>query len=135
MANKIDSNEDSFTIDVNGSKTGKNYAGTFNCKLFLSFNDELTRDNLRRFLLGPSAGEPTVRVANMADLLSEVGVRVTDGPSWFLDSGRGQNLFDDEPLAEIYKKCIEASEKPLKEMQKKAEEAKKNLAAQNDAVA
>jgi hypothetical protein len=132
--NRVDSNEDSFTINVTGTKTGTNYAGKFTAKIYLSFADELARDNLRRFLLGPSPGVPTERIANMADLLSEVAVRVNEGPSWFIDSDRGQTL-KDEPLQAIYKECIAVSQKPIEEMKAKAAEAKKNLAAQDEVVA
>lgn len=125
----VNDNEDSFNIDVTGSKTGKNYVGQFKAIKFLSFNNELQIDALRRQLLGNAVGTPTERAANEAELLANVGIRVTDGPSWFNDTNGLLNCFDDEPLSSVYSQCVAVTNKAMDAVKKKAEDAKKSLAA------
>jgi hypothetical protein len=127
----MNTNEETFTINVDGSKTATNYSGKFTAIKFLSFADELAIDALRRSLLSNAVGIPTERIANAAELLANVGIRVTEGPSWFMDADRGVTLKDDEPLAELYSKCLEVSKKALDAVKTKAEEAKKNLTKQD----
>lgn len=125
---KVENNQESFTVNVTGSKTGRNYSGQLSAKQFLSFNDELQIDNLRRKLLGDAPGVPTERAANEAELLANVGVRVTDAPSWFVDTNGLVTALDDEPLSEVYKQCVAVTQKAMDAVKKKAEDAKTNLA-------
>lgn len=127
----VNNNEDSFNVDVTGSKTGTNYKGPFKAKIWLSFQDELNIDAIRRQLLGNALPGAPERVANEAELLANIAVRVTDGPSWFTDTnGLLHSTFDDEPLQEVYKQCVAVTAKAMDAVKKKAEDAKKNLAVQ-----
>jgi hypothetical protein len=133
MAN---SNEETFTINVTGLKTGENYAGKFRVYRWLSFGQELQRDNLRRQLLGPAAGTPSDGVVNVADILSDLGVRIIEGPSWWMESQGGTTILDAEVVSELWKQVMAVPNKAMEELKKKAESAKTNVAAQNaDVVA
>lgn len=121
----IKDNDESFTVDITGSTTGEQFKGTFKAKKWLSLEDELIRDNKRRELLGPAPGAVPPRIGNMATVLSELFVRITEAPSWWGEDGR--TLKDDEPASEIYKKALEISEKAISEVKNKGKEAKKDL--------
>ena len=129
-------NTDTFIMNVTGAKTGINYAGKFTVKVWLSFGDELQKDNLRRSLLGPAAGTPADGVVNVADILSDLGVRIIEGPSWWTESQGGTTVLDSEAISELWKKTMDVPTKAMEALKKTAEVAKVNVAAQEtDAVA
>ena len=134
MANN--SNTDTFTINVTGTKTGQNYAGKFTVKVWLSFGDELNRDGLRRSLLGPAAGTPADGVVNVAEVLSDLGIRIVEGPSWWQESQGGTTILDAEVISELWKQTMAVPTKAMEALKKTAETSKVNVAAQEtDAVA
>ena len=134
MANN--SNTDTFTINVTGTKTGQNYAGKFTVKVWLSFGDELNRDGLRRSLLGPAAGTPADGVVNVAEVLSDLGIRIVEGPSWWQESQGGTTILDAEVISELWKQTMAVPTKAMEALKKTAETSKVNVATQEtDAVA
>jgi hypothetical protein len=119
-----------FIIDEIGELTGTIYKGKFSAKRFLSHNDHLTQDRLKRELLGgvnPEHAGP--RAVSIAEVVSQCMVRLDpkELPSWWKDSANGLNLVDEKPLATVYEKVMEIETKSLEEVQKKAEDAKKQL--------
>ena len=122
-------NEESFTVNINGSKTGTNYAGKFRARVWLSFGEELARDNLRRSLLGPATGTPAPGVVNVADVLSDLGIRIIEGPSWWQESNGGANILDSEVISELWDKCMDIPTKAMEALKEKAAAAKTNLAS------
>jgi len=129
MANN--SNEETFTINVTGAKTGTNYAGTFTVKRWLSFGEELSRDNLRRSLLGPATGAVPSGVVNVAEILADLGIRIVKGPSWWQESQGGTTILDSEVVSELWDKTMDVPTKAMEELKKKAEVAKASVATQD----
>jgi len=122
-------NHESFTIDVTGEQTGDRKVGKFTVKKRLSFRDQLTRDNLRRSLLGPAVGQPLPRALSAANIFSELGVRIVEAPSWWNDNDNGMDLEDDKVVAAVYDKTMEVEEKALKALSKEAEKAVEDVKA------
>ncbi len=129
MPEKTNPNLVTFTIDVVGTTTGDRKVGKFTAKKRLSFRDQLTRDNLRRQLLGPAVGQPLPRALSAANVFSELGVRIVEAPSWWTDNDGGMDLEDDEVVAAVYEKAMEAEEEALKALKKDAEKATDDIKA------
>src|ERR1700743_326806 len=97
-------NEDTVEINVVGSTTGKVYDGKFKIKIWLSLEDELIRENKFRELIGPSNNNPSERALDLAGGLSELFVRVLEGPAWWFDPNA---KLDTEPAQDLLKKTME----------------------------
>ena len=124
-------NEKEFPINVNGTKTGENYAGKFKAKKFLSHLDDLTMDNLRRQFLGPAPGTPYPRIESQAEALAETAVCLIEAPNWWKEADNGASLLDDEPLQEVVNECRRIREEALKAVKDAAKPAKEELAKQD----
>lgn len=116
-------NEGTFTIDLEGETTGERFTGKFKTKLKLSHRDSITKDNIKRDLLGRDPDKAGGRAQSLAFISSELTVRIIDSPIWFKESSFGLDLLDDSVLAEIYKKAIDLEKAEFDRLHKKAEEA------------
>jgi hypothetical protein len=121
-------NSEDFVVQLVGDTTGTDWTGKFTAKKRLSFNDQLRRDLLRRQMLGTAEAKPSDRAASMADVFSELMVRLVTSPSWWTDNDEGRELSDENVIVEVYKKALEVEQKALEALQKKATEAKEDLA-------
>jgi hypothetical protein len=120
--------ESSFTVNVTGETTGEVFPGVFKVKTRLSFRDALERDKIRRALLGSDPDGASIRANSIADVFSELAVRIVDAPSWWANSANGMDLSDDNVVAEVYKQAMEAAKASVAEVTTKADAAKKDLA-------
>lgn len=122
------SNSANFTISVLGDKTNTTWAGEFSCKPLLSHRDELVRDSRKRELLGavnPQFADP--RALNQADVFAELFVRLTKAPSFWVESGNGLDLLDDNVVAAIYREVMRLEKEAFDAIKKQAETAKADL--------
>jgi hypothetical protein len=95
----------------------------------LSYRDILTRDQRRRDLLGGTNPEfATPDALESAEILSELSVRVIEGPSWWKTSNGGIDLVDTTPLNSLYIQIMKDEVEALEAMKKKAEANKADLA-------
>lgn len=124
-----------FTITEVGERTGETFAGTFTTKVFLSFDEEMTQDRLRRQFLGENAIDATPRAADQAMVFSELAVRLVDAPAWWEDSRNGRGLFDDNVVKAVYDAAMKPEADRLAEAEKKAKEAKDALRKEAKEVA
>lgn len=117
-----------FSIHVEGDATGKTWTGDFRAKIRLSRRDIITRDRIRREMLGSAGGTPDQHASELALAYSELKVRITDAPAWFLESDYGLDMEDESPMANVYQKAIkievEEIQRKVKEAQAKADEMK-----------
>ena len=120
-------NEGYFDINLVGDVTGEKWLGKFKCKLRLSHRDTLSKDNLRRQLLGENPALATERASSLAFIASELSVRLTDAPPWWRGSDNGLELEDDNIMAEIYANCVRLEKELYDKTHKKAEEASDEL--------
>lgn len=117
-----------FTVSLDGDKTGTKWHGEFTVKTLLSHRDELRRDQVRRELLGGVSPEhATVRSLNQADVFSELAARIIKAPSWWNESGAGLDLCDDNVIATVYSKTMEAEKDVLNRIKKDADQANEEL--------
>ena len=107
-------NEGSFSISLTGDVTQEKWLGNFKCKLRLSHRDSLAKDVYRRQLLGANPDQASGRAASLAFIASELSVRITSAPAWFMASDNGLELSDDNVLAAIYDECTKKEKEPIK---------------------
>lgn len=119
--------ESSFTIDVIGETTGDPYRGVFKVRLRLSHRDTLRKDQIRRDLLGTSPEAASNQAILLADVMSELVVRVIEAPSFWTSNGNGLDLPDEAPVAEVYKQTMAAANAATEAIKKAGEAALKDL--------
>ena len=125
---EINANQADFTVSATGEVSGRTLSGKFTVKRRLSFKDQLAKDNRRRELLGPAKGEPSASMTALAEVMSELYVRVVDAPSWWKDSDDGLNLEDDAIVGAVYNKTMEIAVESNVTLKAAADKAKADLA-------
>ena len=103
---------------------GKKYDGQFTvlCSLNMGQRHMLELEQTR--LLGNYAA-PTAGLEGIALVLSNLRVKIVDGPNWWLQSAGGTNIEDEDALVTLYRKLQEAEvawKNDLLEKAKKAQE-------------
>lgn len=117
-----------FSVSMDGDKTGTKWHGEFTVKTLLSHRDELRRDQLRRELLGGVNPEfASIRSLNQADVFSDLAVRIIKSPSWWAESSGGLDLSDDNVVATVYSKTMDAEKEVLNRLKKDGDEASEEL--------
>jgi len=120
-----------FAIHVVGESTGNTWTGDFRAKTALSRRDIITRDKIRREMLGSGGGEVEQHAADLAMAYSELKIRITEAPEWFTSADYGLDMLDEAPMAAIYQKAIkiftDETERKLKAAKAKSDELKKEL--------
>jgi hypothetical protein len=122
------SNETKFSIDVVGEVSEKPWKGVFKAKIRLSHRDQLKQDELRRDLLGSKPESASARAHNQAEIFATVLIHLTESPQWWTMAGNGLDLEDDNVIAEVYGKILEAKVEAAKKLRGEAETAKTELA-------
>ncbi len=127
MATQI--HEQSFTIDTKGETTGEEFKGVFRVRTRLSHRDRLLIDQIRRQLLGPQpvGTIPGDQANSIADVFSNLQVRIVDAPSWFKNSQGGLDLADDNVCAEIFTQVMKAERDAINAITDAAKKAKEEL--------
>lgn len=116
-----------FTISVEGSTTKEKWTGKFKAKNSLSLRDQLTRDKVRRDLLGTLGGDPDDNASTIAFMVSELTVRIIESPTWWKEMGNGLDLKDENVMVEVFKQVMQLEKDLRDEMAKQTEEAEKDL--------
>jgi hypothetical protein len=114
----------SIFLDTKGEVTGSRFLGDFKVKVVLSNSERLAEARLyKNFLPNDQSVSPRDRAD--AIVLSELAVKVIDGPDWWKESDSGKNMVDMEPLYALLVKIKEEGVKWSEEVQKLNEEALK----------
>lgn len=117
-----------FSVSMDGDRTGTKWHGEFTVKTLLSHRDELRRDQIRRELLGGVNPEfASIRSLNQADVFSDLAVRIIKSPSWWNESSGGLDLSDDNVVATVYSKTMDAEKEVLNRIKKDGDEASAEL--------
>lgn len=124
----IVADDEEFTFTCTGEKTKQKYTGKFRAKKSLSMFDHIASDRRFRDLLGGTNPSHAGNLAaNLAGLSAELSVRITKGPSWWVDSENGLTLRDANVLAELYDAAEAIEKKALADEMKEAEADKEAL--------
>jgi hypothetical protein len=124
----IEVKPESFTIDITGEITGKQYYGTFKVKPILTHAEQIQRDIFMRDILGPGSESAAATAKENALVFADLRVRVLDAPAFWQESRFGLDLYDGEIIGKIWEKTREAENSFRKSIKDKAEEAKKEIA-------
>lgn len=119
--------DQAFTVSVVGETSGETFRGEFRAVKFLTHRQQLLLDQKRRELLGGVPEQAGVRAKNQAEIFAQLYVRLSDAPRWWLESGSGMDLIDDNVMVEVFQGAMKVEEEALTEMKKKAEAAKEQL--------
>lgn len=130
----MSTNDAPFSINIAGDVETDRYIGDFRTKVRLSHRDHLERDRIRRELLGADPVNASPRAASIAEIVSQLAVRITKAPPWWVDSDNGLSLSEDSVLAAVYDAAIKVERDAFEEIKKKAEQAKKELKEISDVV-
>jgi len=118
----------SFSVNIIGDRSREQWTGTFRAKVLFSHRDELRRDALRREFIGAANPQfADVRAASIADIFSDLMVRLTDAPTWWKENGNGMDLVDDNVVREVFEKATAPEQQILKDIKDEAEKAAKAL--------
>lgn len=117
-----------FSVSMDGDRTGTKWHGEFTVKTLLSHRDELRRDQIRRELLGGVNPEfASIRSLNQADVFSDLAVRIIKSPTWWNEAAGGLDLSDDNVVATVYSKTMDAEKEVLNRIKKDGDEASEEL--------
>jgi hypothetical protein len=119
--------DQAFTVSVVGETTGETFRGEFRAYKFLTHRQQLMLDQKRRELLGANAETASVRARNQSEVFSQLFVRLSEAPKWWLESGNGMDLVDDNVMVEVFTAAMKVEEEAVASVRKKAEEAKESL--------
>lgn len=119
--------DQAFTISVVGEVSGETFRGEFRALKFLTHRQQLLLDQKRRELLGGNAEFSSQRARNQAEIFSQLFVRLSEAPKWWLESGNGMDLVDDNIMVEVFNAAMKVEEEAVASVKKKAEEAKEAL--------
>jgi hypothetical protein len=113
--------EATFTIKVKGEETGETYSGEFTVLTVLNIGQkiEVEREKSR---IRMDYTNPTPDLIIYSHYLANLAVRVIDSPKWWKDSNNGLAIDDENVIAEIHAKTVEAQENWKKALKKKAKE-------------
>lgn len=119
-----------FSVHVVGDTSGQTWVGDFEVKRKLSKMDQLKQDQYFRFYLGtdsPQFASPTAQA--IAEVLSQLRVRIAKAPDWWNEQGMGEKLEDDNLLKEIFTKAMEAEREYVENLKAKVAVAQTDLKA------
>jgi hypothetical protein len=119
--------DQAFTISVVGEVSGETFRGEFRALKFLTHRQQLMLDQKRRELLGGNAEFSSQRARNQAEIFSQLFVRLSEAPKWWVESGNGMDLVDDNIMVEVFNAAMKVEEEAVSSVKKKAEDAKEAL--------
>lgn len=115
------------TISVVGETTGEEFAGVFKVKPLLTTDEQITRDQVMRDILGSNPQDASPRAKSQAFILAEIRTRSTETPAWWKESGAGALLYDESVVSHIYDKIQEAEKQWRADVKTKADVARAAL--------
>lgn len=116
-----------FSISVVGDVSGETFKGDFRATKFLSHKQQLVLDRKRRELLGENSKDATARANNQAEIFSQLAVRLTKAPAWWVESDNGMELVDDNVAVEVYNAALKVEVDAITAVKKTAEENRTEL--------
>ena len=119
--NKIPDYIRTIVLDCEGEVTKSRWIGTFKIKAVLSHADTFAVERMYARLL-PSNTTPNEDMKIRAAVISELSVRVLEGPEWWNSTRYGQMMVDSEPLYKLAVKCKEENDKWNEELTKTAKD-------------
>jgi hypothetical protein len=117
----------SFSIAERGEVTGETFNWSFTSKRMLSIRDRITRDGIRRQLIGERPQDAESNTIMRAEMLAFLQVSLVETPKAWKDAGNGLDLFDDNVVLLVYEKTVEGQNKAIEEAEKTGDEAKEKL--------
>lgn len=91
-----------FSINIVGETTQERWIGKFRALRRLSFRQQMTKDKLKREYLGDLAQYASSRAIEQAVVFADLAVSLTAMPDWWVSSGHGQELSDDNLIEAIW---------------------------------
>lgn len=119
----LPANEHVFDFKMVGELTQKKYEGRFTviCVLNMLQRQLLEVEKTR---LQADMSNPTDGLSGIALILSNLRIRINDGPEWWMQSVGGFDIKDENIIVALYDKVMEAETKWREELLEKAELAK-----------
>lgn len=114
--------EATFVVDVT-SESGERFEGKFTIRRKLSLHQILTRDAVRRDLLGARPEFAPDPVVQLSHKLSVCLAHVVSGPIWWQDSNNGLDFTESEPLDTVFSNIIKILEADAAELEAKKKAA------------
>lgn len=119
----LPSMETTFEIDIKGNDTGKQWRGTFTYRR-LNYKLKLEAAKYAAILNGDlKTLQQDIKFTN--DVLAILKYGLVDYPKWWEECNYGLEVYDDNIIAELYKKCDEFEQEFRKQIQEGLEEANK----------
>jgi len=117
----------SFSIAERGEVTGETFNWSFTSKRMLSIRDRITRDGIRRQLIGERPQDAEANTVMRAEMLAFLQVSLMETPKAWKEAGNSLDLFDDNIVLLVYEKTVEGQNKAIEEAEKSGDEAKEKL--------
>lgn len=115
---ELPKNEKSFHFEHVGEVTGHKWEGQFSVKCVLSLADKRLLE-IEQSRLSMDLMNPTGNLSAIARVVSNLRVRVMDGPDWFNQSIATLDILDEDVMFELYGKCLDATKEWQEELKKK----------------
>lgn len=117
----------SFSISERGEISGQTFNWSFTAKRMLSIRDRISKDNIRRQIIGDKPEFAEQNTLLRAEMLAALQVSLIETPKAWKDSNNGLDLFDDNILIVLYEKVAAEQNKAQEEAQAAAEESTQKL--------
>lgn len=118
----------SFYLNEVGQISAEKFEGTFETRVYLSHREDLARDRIRRELLaGTDMDKADARAQSIANIVSELRVRLTKWPKWFENADFGLDMADDNILLKLMEEVNKAETEHFKKLRKDSDDAKTEL--------
>ena len=95
-----------FNFDATGDTTGQEYKGQFTVKCTLTILEKRLLETEKSQMRADFAN-PTPNLIAYATILSNLRIRITDGPEWWKQSSGGDDLLDENVLTELFEKVMD----------------------------
>jgi len=106
---------------------GKKYDGTFTVLCSLNIGQKHALELEKTRLLGNFAS-PTAGLEGLAICLSNLRIKILNGPNWWLQSSGGATIEDEDALVALYRKLQEVEDKWKDDLLDKAKKAQESQA-------
>lgn len=126
MAHKIPDIYAFIDLDSIGSVTKSRWTGRFKIRCILTHGDRLAISRINAELLPRVAAEASEDDKLRSQIISELSVRVVDGPEWWDATKGGILLVDDEPIFDLIVKVHEAQTEWKKKLEEVANQGDVN---------
>ena len=102
---ELPKNEATFNFSEEGDTTFKTWEGDFTVVCVPNVLQKRAIE-IEKARLMADLGNPTGKLAGLAEVLANLRVRVLESPEWWRNSGGGYNLQDENVLVALYEKAM-----------------------------